>query len=85
MPCESLLRSELSIESLNDVFPDCNHTYRGVDGPALDEILFTKIRVNEVSTPAAENVAGVEGETSIPSGVEYTPEEVYEIWLLPGA
>ena len=53
--------------------------------PALDDILFMDICVNEVSTPAAENVAGVEGETSIPSGVEYTPEEVYEIWLLPGA
>ena len=79
MPCESLLRSELSIESLNDVFPDCNHTYRGVDGPALDEILFTKIRVNEVSTTASENVAGVESVASTKSCVEYTPEEVEEL------
>ena len=79
MPCESLLRSELSIESLNDVFPDYNHTYRGVGGPALDEILFTKIRVNEVSTTASENVAGVESVASTEACVEYTPEEVEEL------
>ena len=30
----------------------------------MDDVLFTKIRVNEVNTPAAENVAGVEGVTS---------------------
>ena len=77
--------SERSGENVNENFPDCRLTYRGVAEPALDDILFMDICVNEVSTPAAENVAGVEGETSIPSGVEYTSEEVYEIWLLPGA
>ena len=42
----------------------CNHAYRGVDGPAFDKILLTKVRVNEVNTPAAENVARVKNVTS---------------------
>ena len=77
-----MLCSELSSENTNDVFPHCNDTYRGVDGPVLDEILFTKIRVNEVSTPAAENAAGVESVTSTLTCVEYMPEEVEETSLL---
>ena len=48
----------------------------------MDDILFTEIGVNEVSTPAAENEAGVEGATSTPACVEYTPEEVEETSLL---
>ena len=79
------MRCSESCESINVVFPDCNQTYRGVDGPALDEILFAKIRVNEVSSPTAENVARVEGVTSTLSCVEYTPEEIKETSLLPEA
>ena len=45
----------------------------------MDEILFTKIRVNEVSTTASENVAGVESVASTEACVEYTPEEVEEL------
>ena len=80
-----MLCCELSSENINDVFPDCDHTYRGVDGPALDDILLTKIGVNGVSAPAAENVAGVECVTSTLACVEYTPEEVEETSLLPDA
>ena len=47
----------------------------------MEEILFTKIRVNEVSTPAAENVAGVESVASVQACMEYTPEEVEETSL----
>ena len=73
LPC-----SELSSETFNDVFPHCNHTYRGVDGPPLGEIIFTKIRVNEVTTPSSENVSGVESATSTLTCVEYTPKEIEE-------
>ena len=31
-----------------------------MDGPALDDIIFREIRVNELTTPAAENMAEVE-------------------------
>ena len=30
--------SDLSSETFNDVLPHCNHTYRGVDRPALGEL-----------------------------------------------
>ena len=59
--------------------------YRGVEGPALDNILYTNIGVNELTTPAAENVASVESVKSTLTCVEYTPEEVEETSLLPGA
>ena len=42
----------------------------------MDEILYTKIRVNEANAPAAENVSGVDSVTSTLTYVEYTPEEV---------
>ena len=74
------LCSKLSSETFNDVFPHCNHTYRGVDGPALDEIIFTKIRVNEVTTPAAEKRG--RGNVYSITCVEYTPKEVEETSLL---
>ena len=60
----------------------CHHTYRGVEGPVLDDIIFTEIGVNEASTPATENVAGVESAMSILACVQYTPEEVEETSLL---
>ena len=69
-------RSALSNENINDAFPDYNRTHRGVDEPSLDEILYTKIRVNEANAPAAENVSGVDSVTSTLTYVEYTPEEV---------
>ena len=53
-----------------------------MDGPALGYIFFTKIRVNKVNTPEAENVAGVESVTSTLTCVEYMPEEVEETSLL---
>ena len=53
-----------------------------MDESTLDEIFFMKIRVNEVNKPEAENVAGVESETSTLTWVEYTPEEVEETSLL---
>ena len=61
-----------------------HHTYRGVEGPVLDGILFTEISVNEVNTPAAENGRG-EGVTSTLVCVEYTPEVVEETLVLPRA
>ena len=64
--------------NIDGVFPVCNHTYRGVDGIELDGIIFTKIRVNEGSTPAAENVAGVESVASTPACVKYTSDDVEE-------
>ena len=53
-----------------------------MDESTLDEILFTKIRGNEVNKPETENVAGVESVTSTLTCVEYTPEEVEETSLL---
>ena len=44
-----------------------------------------KVRVNDVSTSVAENVAGVESVASTQAGVEYTPEEVEETLLPPDA
>ena len=72
----------LSSETFNIVYPHCNHTYQGVDGPTLDDIILTKIRANEVIPPAAENVAGVESVTSTLICVEYTPKEVDDTSLL---
>ena len=54
-----------------------------MDEPTLDKVLFTKIRVNEVNKPEADNVAGVECVSSTLSCEEYTPEEVEETSLLP--
>ena len=71
MPC-----SELSSENINDVFPDC---------PALDDILITENGGNEVSTLAADNVAGMKSRTSALVCVEYTLEEVGETLLRLGA
>ena len=48
----------------------------------MDGILFAKVGVNEASTPATENVAGVESAMSILACVQYTPEEVEETSLL---
>ena len=48
----------------------------------MDEVIFTKIRVNEVTTPAPENVAEVESITSALTCMEYTPKEVEETSLL---
>ena len=70
--------SDLSSETFNDVLPHCNHTYRGVDGPALDEIIFTEIRVNEVTSPGSENLTRVASVTSTLTSVEYTLKEVEE-------
>ena len=53
-----------------------------MDESTLDEILFTKIRVNEVNKPEAENVAKVESVMSTLTSVEYTLEEVEETTLL---
>ena len=53
-----------------------------MDGPTLDGIIFTKISVNEVTTPAPENVAEVESVTSTLTCVECTPKEVEETSLL---
>ena len=44
-----------------------HHTYRGVEGPVLDGILFTEISVNEVNMPAAENGRG--GRCNVHSGL----------------
>ena len=77
-----LSRSKVSSENIYDVFPDCNDTYRGVDGPTLDDIIFTKIRANKGTTAASENVAEAESATSTLTCVEYTPKEVEETSLL---
>ena len=62
--------AELSSEKNDNDFPDT---------------LFTKKGVNDVSTPAAENVAGVESVTITPACVEYTTEEVEDTSRLSGA
>ena len=51
----------------------------------MDDILFTKIGVNVVSTRATENVAEVESVTSTLACVEYTREDIEETSLLPEA
>ena len=56
-----------------------------MEGPAVDDILFTKIGVNVVSTRATENVAEVESVTSTLACVEYTREDIEETSLLPEA
>ena len=40
----------------------------------MDKIPFKEIRVNEVTTQAAERLAGVKGVTSILACVEYRPD-----------
>ena len=66
------------------VFPDCEMSPHlpGCGRPVLDDIVFTKIGVNEASTPATENVAGVDSVMPVLACVQYTPEEVEETSLL---
>ena len=53
-----------------------------MDGPALDDFIFREIRVNELTTPAAENMAEVESGKSTLTCLGYTPKEVEGTSLL---
>ena len=64
LPCP-----ESSGEDINEPFPDdtsSRQTYRGLEGPVLDDILLTECGADQVDETTAESVVAVAGAAITP-------------------